>query len=526
MADDGNDMGMFAVSPYNKPALSRVAPIGNVRIFDTTLRDGEQAPGIALSPDDKVRIAKALDNLGTDIIEAGFAVSSDIERDTIRQIRDLNLDCKVCSLARSVKKDIDAVIDTGLDFVHTFIATSDLHMKYKLKMSPEDVRNSAVEAVEYARDHGLEVMFSCEDATRSRYEFMRDILLDVQDAGASCVNIPDTVGVILPAAFGKMIADLRSELKVPISVHCHNDMGLALANTLAAVENGATIVQGCLNGIGERAGNVALEEVAVNLLANYGVRTLDLPKIASTSALVERITGFSIAGNKPVVGRNAFAHESGVHVHGIQNNAATYEPFPPEAIGAKRHLVIGKLSGSHMVEEKLRELGIDFPQEHMDDLMEAIKKASIGGKEVADVEVGAIAEDIMWNKATLRRECILEELTVTTGKSTTPTATVKIRRSDGSAVTVADVGVGPVNAAVNAIRKAVNVNMSMVEFKSSAVTGQSDSICTVAVTVKNVQNDGNLSFGRAVSVDIVEASVEATMAAINRDFARNAGKRV
>ena len=511
---------MFAISPYNQLALSGVGPIKDVKIFDTTLRDGEQAPGIALSPDDKVRIAQALDSLGTDIIEAGFAASSDIEKETLRQIKDLNLNATVCSLARSVHKDIDAVIDSGLDYIHTFIATSDLHMQYKLKMTPEQVKERAVDAVEYAREHGLEVMFSCEDATRTRMDFMKEILLAVQEAGASSVNIPDTVGVIIPKAYGNMIAELHKTLKIPISVHCHNDMGLALANSLAAVENGATIVQGCVNGFGERTGNVALEEVAVNLFANYGVKTYDLSKISETSALIERITGFSMAANKPIVGRNAFAHESGIHVHGIMNNTATYEPFLPEVVGAKRRLVVGKLSGSHAVEGKLEEMGVKFPAEHIDELMEAVKKMSISGKEITDAELMAIADDIMWKKSTERKECVLDELTVITGRSTTPTATVTITKADGSKVTVADTGVGPVNAAVNGIRKAVNSNTTMEEYKLSAITGESDSMCQVAVTMKNVQNDGNISFGRAVGMDIVETSVDATMAAINRDFAR------
>ena len=511
---------MFAVSQYNQLALSGVGPIKDVKIFDTTLRDGEQAPGIALNPDDKVRIAQALDDLGTDIIEAGFAASSDIERDILKQIGKLGLNARVCSLARCVKKDIDAVIDSDLDYVHTFIATSDLHMKYKLKTTPEEVKAKAVETVEYAREHGLDVMFSCEDATRTRMDFMKDILLAVQDAGAESANIPDTVGVIIPKAYGAMIKELHSALKIPISVHCHNDMGLALANSLAAVENGATIVQGCLNGIGERTGNVALEEVAVNLYANYGVKTYDLSKIASTCALVERITGFSLAANKPIVGYNAFAHESGIHVHGVMANSLTYEPFKPEVVGAKRHIIVGKLSGSHAVEGKLEEMNIKFPQEHMPELMEAVKRMSMTGKIVTDAELEAIAEDIMWKKSVEKRECVLDELTVVTGRTTTPTATVKITRTDGKSVTVAETGVGPVNAAVNAIRKAINPKMTMEEYKLSAITGKSDSMCQVAVTMKNVQNDGEMSFGRAVGTDIVETSVDATMAAINRDFSR------
>lgn len=512
---------MFAISPYNQLALSGVGPIKDVKIFDTTLRDGEQAPGIALSPDDKIRIAQALDNLGVDIIEAGFAASSDIEKQTLKQIMDLNLDTTVCSLARTIPVDIDAVIDSGVNYIHTFIATSDIHMKYKLKMTPEQVKEKAVTAVEYARAHGLQVQFSCEDATRSDMNFMKEVLLAVQEAGACAVNIPDTVGVIIPKAMGNIIDDLHQTLRIPISVHCHNDMGLAVANTLTAVEHGASICHVCMNGIGERTGNAALEEVAINLFANYGVQTVDLSKIAETSAVIERITGFPMAPNKPIVGRNAFAHESGIHVHGIMNNTATYEPFLPEVIGAKRHIVIGKLSGSHSVEGKLEELGVKFPAEQMPELMETIKQLSITGKEISDPELVAIAENMMWKHTTgATKHVSLDELTVFTGRSTTATATVGITRADGTKVTVADIGVGPVNAAVNAIRKAVNGNITLEEYKLSAITGGSDSMCEVAVTLKNVQNDGALSFGRAVGPDIVETSVDAMMAAINRDYAR------
>ncbi|MFA7063517.1 MAG: 2-isopropylmalate synthase [Methanomethylophilus sp.] len=511
---------MFAISPYNQLALSGVAPIKDIKIFDTTLRDGEQAPGIALSPDDKIRIAQALDSLGVDIIEAGFAASSDIEQSILKQLAGMKLNAKVCSLARAMPADIDKAVDSGVDYIHTFIATSDLHMKYKLKMTPEQVKEKAVAAVEYAKSRGVEVQFSCEDATRSNMDFMKEVLLAVQDAGVDSVNIPDTVGVIIPRAMGHMIAELRKVLKVPISVHCHNDMGLAVANTLAAVENGASICHGCMNGIGERTGNAALEEVAVNLFANYGVQTVDLSKIAETSDIVRRVTGFGMAANKPVVGRNAFAHESGIHVHGIMNNTATYEPFLPEVIGAKRHIVIGKLSGSHSVEGKLEELGVKFPAEHMPELMETVKQLSITGKEISDPELVALAENIMWKKQAGNRTVALNELTVVTGRSTTATATVGITKPDGSKIKVAEIGVGPVNAAVNAIRKAVNQNITMEEYRLSAITGGSDAMCEVAVTLKNVQNDEALSFGRAVGPDIVETSVEATMAAINRDFSR------
>ena len=511
---------MLAVSHYNQLALSGVGPIKDIQIFDTTLRDGEQAPGIALSPEDKVRIAIALDDLGVDIIEAGFAASGETERKIISELARSDLNAKVCSLARAVRSDIDAVIDTGAGMVHTFIATSDLHMKYKLKMTQEQVKAKAVEVVEYAKAHGMEVQFSCEDATRSDLGFMKDILTSVQDAGVDSVNIPDTVGVIMPRAMNYLIGELRGALKVPISVHCHDDMGLAVANSIAAIDAGATICHVCMNGIGERAGNAALEEVAVNLFANYGIQTVDLSKIGQTSKLVERVTGFSISGNKSIVGRNAFAHESGIHVHGVMSNSLTYEPFLPELVGADRAIVIGKHSGAHSVQGRLDVLGVKFPEENMSELLAMVKKIAIGGKMIDDSELLAIVDNIMWKTTSKKRTVSLDELTVLTGKNTTSTAVVTVTIGETNKRTAAEVGVGPVDAAINAIRKAINDKITMEEYKLSAITGKSDSICEVTVMVKNVQNDNALSVGKAVGLDIVETSVDAMMAAINRDFDR------
>ncbi|MDR2698388.1 MAG: 2-isopropylmalate synthase [Candidatus Methanoplasma sp.] len=511
---------MLAVSHYNQLALSGADPIKEVEIFDTTLRDGEQAPGIALSPEDKMRIAMALDDLGVDIMEAGFAASGETEKDIIRELARSNLDAKICSLARAVRSDIDAVIDTGAGMVHTFIATSALHMEQKLKMTPEQVKAKAVETVEYAKAHGLEVQFSCEDATRSDLNFMKDVLKSVQEAGADSVNIPDTVGVIIPRAMGYLIGELRNTLRIPISVHCHNDMGLAVANTIAAVDAGATICHVCMNGIGERAGNASLEEVAVNLFANYGIQTIDMSKIGQTSKLVERVTGFNIAGNKPIVGKNAFAHESGIHVHGVMINSLTYEPFLPKMVGVDRAIVIGKHSGAHSVQGRLDALGIKYPQEQMPELLAMIKKIAIGGKEIDDAELLAIVDNIMWKTSTGMGTVSLDELTVLTGKNTTSTAVVTVTMTGGSKRTAAETGVGPVDAAINAIRKAINDKITMEEYKLSAITGKSDSICEVTVMIRNVQNDGALSVGKAVGLDIVETSVDAMMAAINRDFAK------
>ena len=511
---------MLAVSHYNQLALSGVGPIKDVKIFDTTLRDGEQAPGIALSPEDKVRIAIALDDLGVDFLEAGFAASGETEKEILTELGRSNLNAKVCSLARAVRSDIDAVIDTGIGMVHTFIATSNLHMEYKLKMNTEQVKARAVDVVEYAKAHGLEVQFSCEDGTRSDLGFLKDILTAVQDAGVDSINIPDTVGVIMPRAMNYLVGELKSTLKVPISVHCHNDMGLAVANSIAAIDAGATICHVCMNGIGERCGNAALEEVAVNLFANYGIQTVDLSKIGQTSRLVERITGFNIAGNKAIIGRNAFAHESGIHVHGVMSNSLTYEPFKPELVGADRAIVIGKHSGAHSVQGRLDALGVEFPEENMGDLLAMVKKIAIGGKMIDDAELLAIVDNILWKNYTKIDTVSLDELTVLTGKNTTSTAVVTVTIGGSEKRTAADIGVGPVDAAITAIRKAINDKITMEEYKLSAITGKSDSICEVTVMVRNVQNDGALSVGKAVGLDIVETSVDAMMAAINRDFAR------
>ena len=313
----------FAVSGFNQAALEGRKPPEEVLLFDTTLRDGEQAPGIALNPDDKVRIARALDVLGVDFIEAGFAGSSELEKGIVKDIGKLGLNATVCSLSRSNTKDIDAVIDADLGFIHTFIATSDLHMRYKLRMTPEEVKAKAVESVEYAKAHGLRVMFSCEDATRSDLDFLKEVCVAAQDAGAEYINIPDTVGVIIPSAMGYLVRELKSVLRVPVSLHCHNDLGMAVANSISGVENGATMVQGTVNGLGDRAGNAALEEVAVNLFAMYGIETIDFSKVYETSRLIERTTTFPIAPNKPVVGLNAFSHEAGIHVQGVMTRSSS-----------------------------------------------------------------------------------------------------------------------------------------------------------------------------------------------------------
>ncbi len=490
-----------------------------VRIFDTTLRDGEQSPGIALSAEDKIDIALSLDSYGVDCIEAGFAISSEVDRMALRRLSCMGLKAEVYSLARCRKEDIDAVEECGVRCIHLFIATSDTHLRDKLHMTREQVLDTIKESVAYARDKEMTVMFSCEDATRTDYAFLKEAFAAAVEAGASSVNVPDTVGIITPMGMYGLISKLKEDIPVPISVHCHNDLGLAVANTLAGVDAGATIVHTCMNGIGERAGNAATEEVALNLKLNAGIDTVKLELTSRVSKSIVRYTGYHVAYTKPVVGRNAFAHESGIHVHGVMNNSATYEPYPPEMVGRVRDISVGRHSGEHSVRMKLEGMGVPFPEEMMPELLKEIKELSSEEREVTDIELAAIAENIIW-KGKTEDIVKLTEFAVITGKNVTPTATVTVDVR-GQRKTVAMTGNGPVDAAINAIRKAINDRISFEELRLESITGGSDSLCEVTVLVRDVQNDGNISAGKAVGRDIVDTTVEAFMQAINRDYARS-----
>ena len=492
---------------------------GAVRIYDTTLRDGEQSPGISLTVDDKVSIAHMLDALGVSCIEAGFAASSEADRKVFQQLVTDGLRADLYSLSRCLRDDIDAAHCCGLKHVHLFIATSDIHLKYKLKMSRDEVLSKIDDSVTYAISKGMEVMFSCEDATRTEYGFLKEAFLTAVNAGASIIDIPDTVGVSMPAEMYELVSMLSRDIDVPIAVHCHNDLGLAVANSLAAVEAGASVIHTCVNGLGERSGNASTEEVALNLKLNYGVDTIDLTGVDRISKIVSRYTGYPVAYNKPLVGRNAFSHESGIHVHGILNNAATYEPYPPEMIGRSRDIAIGKHSGAHSLKDKLSAMGISFPDERLGDLLEEIKTLSVGGKEITDIELAAVAENLLW-RGRSEVHVRLDEFVVLTGKNVTPTATVTVT-VDGVSRTCAMTGTGPVDAAVNAIRAALDNRISFEELRLESITGGSDSLCEVTVLVRDTVVDGHISAGKAVGIDIVDTTVDAFMQAINRDYARS-----
>ncbi len=485
-----------------------------VQIFDTTLRDGEQTPGVAITPYEKIRIAKRLDRLGVDVIEVGFPVASLGERKAAQEIKNLGLNTKVCGLARVITEDMDAALDSGVDYIHTFIGTSPLHREYKLKMNQEEILLKAVEAVEYIKDHGVIAEFSAEDATRTELDFLKKIYSAVEGAGADMINVPDTVGVMVPASMHKLIKELKSTVQIPISVHCHDDFGLAVANSLSAVEAGAQQVHATINGLGERAGNTSLEEVVMALMINYGVKTnINTELLVGTSELVSRITGVKMPPNKAIVGDNAFAHEAGIHVHGVLQKAETYEPLNPEMVGHTRRIVMGKHTGARAIRSKLVDYGIEMDEDQFCSLYDQVKKLGDKGKMVTDADLQALAETVIGRPK--EEKVKLEGVTVITGDNVMPTATVKLS-IDGRIKTAAKTGVGPVDAAINAIQSLVRetADIELREYHIEAITGGTNALAEVFVILAD--KEGKNATGRSTVEDIVMASVEAVLDAINK----------
>lgn len=517
--DLGLDRKKVYTSPFNSWALADSMP-KSVEIFDTTLRDGEQTPGVALSVDEKVRIAEALADLGVDVVEAGFPMISSGEFEAVKKIASLGLGTRVCALSRSSRKDVDVVIDCGVDYVHTFIATSDAHLKHKLKMTREEAKARAVDAIEYAKAHGMTVEFSCEDATRTGIDFLKEMHVAVQEAKVDKINLPDTVGVISPPAMERLVSELMTVTRVPLSVHCHDDFGLAVSNSLAAVRSGARQVHVCVNGLGERAGNAALEEVVLGLMAFYDVRTnVDARKIGYVSRTVSNLTGMPVPGNKAIVGSNAFAHESGIHVHGVLEDPSTYEAMGPELVGMQREIVVGKHTGVHSVKEKLAEYGVALSDENVAKVVQEIKKLAEGGKHVDDAELVALAYHVAGQRAGEDRKVKLKEFAVFTGLNITPTAVVALE-VDGESRRGSKTGIGPVDAAINAIRSVVSAKISLVEYRLSAITGGSDALCEVSVKLQYNGEKKAMSVGKSVGSDIVQTSVDAAVEAIDRLYER------
>lgn len=485
-----------------------------IYIFDTTLRDGEQTPGVALTVDEKIQIAQKLSKLGVDKIEAGFPASSKGELESCKRIKALDLNSTIVGLSRSVKNDIDAVLDADLEYIHLFIGTSPLHRDYKLKMSKETIIQKATESIDYAKDYGLEVEFSAEDATRTEKDFLFDFYDAVIDAGTDFIDVPDTVGVLTPIITEQLITDLKSRFSTPLSVHFHNDFGLATANTLKAIECGANQAHVTVNGMGERTGNASLEELIVTLKVAYDIDLgMDTTRLYSLSNLIGRITGIKMPVNKPIVGDNAFAHESGIHVHGILNNSSTYEGISPDLVGHSRKIILGKHTGANALKSKLKEYHIDLNQDQFDKVFTQIKDLGDKGKCITDDDLIAIA--LTQLVSARETPIVLKGLGLSSGASVSPTATVKLE-IDGVEKEAASTGVGPVDAAINAIRLLIQdtTDIELEEYNLAAINGGTDALADVFVITSDFK--GNKSTGRATNDDIVMASILAVLDSINK----------
>ena len=495
-----------------------------VTIFDTTLRDGEQTPGVSLTSTQKLEIARQLDKLGVDIIEAGFPISSEGDKKSVKSISNAGLDAEICGLARVLKKDIDACFDSDVGLVHTFVPTSEVQRVYTIKKSQEEVIQLAVEAVQYIKDHGSRCMFSAMDATRTRPEYLIEVFKAVQEAGCDIINVPDTVGVMVPSAMYRQIMDIAAEITIPIDVHCHNDFGLAVANSLMAIEAGASQAQVTINGIGERAGNADLSQTVMSLKAMYRAKTnIRTEYLVETSKMVENYTGVRLPPNTPVVGQNAFSHESGIHSQGVLEKSDTFEPgiMTPEMVGHRRRIVLGKHTGKHAVKQSLESAGIITNDKQLDEIVSRIKEIANKGKQITDADLSAVASAVL-GKASPDEELIkLKEVSVMTGNILTPTAVVKAD-IDGKEVIAARVGVGPVDAALNAVRDILGEtnHFKLQEFRIDAITGGADALADVYIGLENDQ--GRIVTARSANPDIVMASVEALVNAMNLLYKKEA----
>ncbi len=490
-----------------------------IRIFDTTLRDGEQTPGVSLSPEKKLNIAKKLDVLGIDAIETGFPVISDGERNAVKMIANENLQSELCGLARTNKKDIDAAVDCGLNYIHTFIATSDIHLEYKLKMTREQALEKAIDAVEYGKSRGLQVEFSAEDATRTDREFLKKVFGEVAKAGADRIDIPDTVGYSTPQYIAEITKDAIDATKLPISVHCHNDFGLAVANAISGIQAGAECAHVTINGIGERAGNASLEELvmALNSLQFDQKWETNINKelLYETSRYVSKIIGITVQPNKAIVGENAFGHESGIHTHGVLNNPLTYEPISPEIVGRTRWLQVGKHAGIHGMNAMLKEYGIVPNEEQTKKILDKVKNIGDQGKQVTEVELLSLANEVIGENK-LKRIVQLTGFSVSTGVGTMPYAFVKLN-IDGKEMVATDYGVGPVDASLNAIQKItgqITDEVRLKEYRLDSISGGANALCEVTVKVEDAR--GNIISSKSVGEDIVTTSVQAMVDGINR----------
>ena len=498
-----------------------------IKIFDTTLRDGEQAPGCSMTLSEKLRVAKALSELNVDIIEAGFPAASPGDFESVRSIAERNFGPVICGLARcnpaDIEKVYEAVRHADRHRIHVFVATSAIHREHKLKMAKEEIIRSAVGAVKLAREFVDDVEFSPEDASRTELAYLAEVVSAAIEAGATTVNIPDTVGYTVPAEFDRLFRYLRDHVagidKVTLSVHCHNDLGMAVANSLAAVSAGARQIECTINGIGERAGNCSLEEAVMAIKTReefFGLTTgIDTTRLYPTSRLVSSITGMHPPRNKAIVGENAFAHEAGIHQHGMLQHASTYEIMRPEDVGlATSNLVLGKHSGRHAFRDRLVELGFELDEFETNRAFKEFKKLADKKKDVYDGDLESI---VMNAGGASSGPWTLESLEVQTHTDQPATAAVNLIDEDGRQITESAHGDGPIAAAFQALERATGVELELKNFELHSASIGEDALGEVTVSV---EYDGESYRGRGASVDIVEAGCRACLEVMNRILRR------
>ncbi|WP_264555799.1 (R)-citramalate synthase [Halocatena marina] len=492
---------------FGGPPESTPLSCSDVQFLDTTLRDGEQAPGISLTPAEKAEIATKLDSAGVSVIEAGSACTGAGERETIARVADLDLDATVTSFARGVQRDIDLALDCGVDGINLVVPASDRHIEQKVGTTRDSVIEKTVDLTEYANDHGLWVEVLGEDGSRSELQFLERLMKRALDAGADRVCYCDTVGHATPDRTMEVVSRLTA--LGPTSTHTHDDLGLAVTNALVSIAAGADLVHATVNGIGERAGNAALEEIAIALDHGYSVETLDTTKLYDLAQTVATGTGISLAPNKAVVGENAFTHESGIHTDGTLKDDAMYEPYPPETVGRERRLVLGKHAGRAGVRAALDEHGVDVTDEELGAIVEQVKAIGDRGKRVTDADLLTIAEDVQDRERDRRVELL--DLTAASGGAT-PTASARLA-VDGEERVASGVGSGPVDAAVSAVREALAIDATLESYRVDAITGGTDALVTVEVVVSRSDQSVTVT---ASDADITRASVVAMVDAFDR----------
>ena len=503
-------------------------------VFDTTLRDGEQAPGFSMNTEEKIQMAIQLEKMGVDVMEAGFPISSPGDFEAVSRVAAVIKNCGVAGLCRANKKDIevgwDALKGAVRPRIHTFIATSDIHLQYKLKKSREEALQIAVDAVKFARNLCGDVEFSAEDATRSDLDYLCRVVEAVIAAGASTVNIPDTVGYTIPMEFDKIISTIMNKVpnvdKARISVHCHNDLGLGAANSLAAIKAGATQVECTVNGIGERAGNTSLEEVVMAMTVRKDIFDdvefgLNTKEIYRSSKMLTAITGVHVQPNKAIVGKNAFAHEAGIHQDGVLKNRITYEIMTPESVGyPENSLVLGKHSGRHAFVQRLQALGFEIAEEAMQTAFDTFKILADKKKEVFDEDI----ENIVLNQtAQTTKHFDLDRVNMFSGNTAIPTATVRLKTATNEFITDASIGDGPVDAVMKAIERIAGIPGRLKSYNIKALTEGKDAQGEVTIAAE-FEKCGYSIKGRGTDTDVVVASAKAYLDALNKYITRKESK--